>query len=323
MPTYDEAYYANYDGVSYADSVELHALFHHFADRVVSVLHPSKTLDAGCAIGRFVETLRSRGVEAYGFDISEYAISKADPSIKDYVKVATLTDPIEGTYDLVTCIEVIEHLPADEAPEAIANLCSVTDRVLLSSTPYEHEEPTHLNVQPPEYWSEMFAREGFFRNTEFDATFISPWAVLYERRRADLAERVRDYDRSFWRVRDENIKLRNALLAATSGGDDSESSNGSEANRLNAELAAAHARIEALEAEVIEQRHERLRIVDEAVGANRRAGQALGRVRELEGEVARLHSLRTRYEEVINSTTWQLSWKALAPYRALRERGGR
>lgn len=320
VPTYDEAYYANYGGVSYEDAGEFAALFHHFADRVVSTLAPSKTLDAGCAIGRFVESLRARGVEAYGIDVSEYAISRAADSIKPFVKVSSLTEPIDDTFDLITCIEVIEHLPADELDAAVANLTGATDRILLSSTPYEHEEPTHLNVQPPEYWSALFARFGFFRNVDFDATFISPWAALYERRRPELAERVRDYDRAYWRVRDENIRLRNALLEATSA---PVNTAGQALDAVEAERDAAHGRINDLEAQLLEARHDHLRSVDEALAADRRAGQALGRVRELEGEVARLLSLKDRYDAVVNSTTWKLTWKAMTPYREFRTRSGR
>lgn len=326
-PTYDEQYYASYGGVNYAESTEFAALFHHFADRVVATLNPTKTLDAGCAIGRFVEALRARGVEAYGFDVSDYAIGQADPSIGEYVWVGSLTEALPDTYDLITCIEVIEHLPAAEAPVAVANLCAATDRILLSSTPYEYEEPTHLNVQPPEYWSALFAAEGFFRVVDFDATFISPWAVLYERRPAQWADRVRDYDRSFWRLRDENVRLRNALLEATSNGGsgdpDITRADVLEWRERAQEADALGRRVDELESQLREAQHVRLRAVDASVAAERKAGTALGRVRELESEIARLQSLEHRYNEVINSTTWQLTWKALTPYRELRHRSGR
>lgn len=27
---------------------------------------------------------------------------------------------------------------------------------------------SHINVQPPEYWAQLFARQGFFRDVDFD-----------------------------------------------------------------------------------------------------------------------------------------------------------
>lgn len=316
--TYDEAYYATYES-PYEQSPQWMALFHHFADRIVGVLNPTSVLDAGCALGLLVQTLRQRGVEAYGIDISEYAIAHVDPSVAEYCRVATLTETLEDRYDLITCIEVIEHLPADEAEVAIANLCSATDRVLLSSTPSGYEEPTHLNVQPPEYWTALFARHGFFRNLDLDTSFISPWAVLFERQREDLPERVRAYDRSFWRQRDEILRLRTALLEA-SAAESAGAPEPAEPVDPNPEFVA---RIEQLEADLLTERHNRLRSIDEAESATARMGAALGRIAELEAEIARLTSLGDRHNDVVNSTTWRMMWRVMAPYRQARTRLGR
>ena len=46
------------------------------ADHIVKQIRPRKVLDAGCAKGFLVEALRDRGVEAYGIDLSEYAIGE-------------------------------------------------------------------------------------------------------------------------------------------------------------------------------------------------------------------------------------------------------
>lgn len=310
-PTYDEAYYATYAETPYEQNDEWLALFRHFADRIDAVLRPTTVLDAGCALGMLVQALRERGVEAYGIDISEYAISRVDPSVAEFCRVAPLTEPLTERYDLITCIEVIEHLPADEAEQAIANLCSATDRILLSSTPIEYEEPTHLNVQPPEYWTALMARQGFFRNLDLDTSFISPWAVLYERQRDDLPERVRAYDRAFWRQRDEILRLRTALLDASE-----------KASAAGPDPALTQ-RIEELEAALVAERHNRLRCVDEAESATARMGTALGRIAELEAEIAQLRSLGDRHRDVVNSTTWRLMWKVMAPYRQARHRLGR
>ena len=46
-----------------------------------------------------------------------------------------------------------------------------------------------MNVRPPEYWAEQFARQGFVRDVDFDASFITPWAVRF-RRSAEPLHRV-------------------------------------------------------------------------------------------------------------------------------------
>ncbi len=91
-------------------------------------------LDVGCAKGFLVECLRDRGVEAYGFDISEYAIGEVRPDIRAYCWVASVTDSIEGYYDLVTNIEGLEHVTENEALRAIENMTGHASQILFSTT---------------------------------------------------------------------------------------------------------------------------------------------------------------------------------------------
>ena len=63
--------------------------FGSIADRVVAEIRPKNTLDVGCAKGFLVEALRDRGVEAFGIDISEFAISEVRPDIQRYCRVAS------------------------------------------------------------------------------------------------------------------------------------------------------------------------------------------------------------------------------------------
>jgi hypothetical protein len=134
--------------------------------------------------------------------------------MRAFCAAGSITEPFGRRYGLITCIEVLEHLPKPDGALAIANLCGHTDDVLFSSTPNDHAEATHVNVQPPEYWAEQFARHGFFRDLDFDASFLTPWAARY-RRRDDAAHFiVREYERALWQVRQENQQLRAALNEA-------------------------------------------------------------------------------------------------------------
>src|SRR4030095_2109935 len=111
---------------------------------------------------------------------------QAPAAIRDRLRVASLTAPLDGRYDLIVCIEVLEHMPPAEAKAALANICAHTDDVLFSSSPTDFGETTHLNVQPPEAWAEAFAREGLLRDLDYDASYITPWAVRYRRRRESI-----------------------------------------------------------------------------------------------------------------------------------------
>lgn len=209
---FDQHYFATSCGEPYKRSDVWLNLFTSFAEKIQREIEPSTVLDAGCAMGFLVEKLRELGVEAWGVDISEYAIGEADSSIRDYCWVGSVTDPFPRKYDLVVSIEVLEHLQPRDAELAVSNLCAHTEDVLFSSTPYDYKEASHFNVQPVEYWAAQFAKESFIRDVDFDATFITPWAVRYRKTAQPIHRIVRDYERKFWFLWKENKDLREEIF---------------------------------------------------------------------------------------------------------------
>lgn len=208
MTHYDAYYYQHGCGRPYERTPEWLNFFGGIADKIVAGIGPRTVLDAGCAMGFLVEALRDRGVEAYGLDISEYAIGQVREDIRPYCTVGSLAQPLPRRYDLIISIEVLEHMPPVEAEHAISHFCAASDDVLFSSTPFDYKEATHFNVQSPEVWARQFAHHGFVRDVDFDASFIATWAVRF-RRTQELWPRVlSDYERRFWLLWKENTDLR-------------------------------------------------------------------------------------------------------------------
>ncbi len=201
---FDDYYFAHGCNTPYRRDEGWLAQFGRIADAIVREIEPQTVLDVGCAIGLLVETLRQRGVEAYGVDVSEYAIEQVHPAVREYCRVGGATEPFGRHYDLITCIEVLEHMAPEQAQPAIANLCAHTDKVLFSSSPFDYAEVTHFNVQPPEYWAQLFAQQNFFRDVDLDAGFLTPWAACFRRQDKPLAHVTADYERRFWHMRQES-----------------------------------------------------------------------------------------------------------------------
>ena len=304
--TFGEYYYAHDCGIPYERSEHWLNFFGGIADHIVRDLKPTTTLDAGCAIGLLVEQLRDRGVDAAGVDISDYANAQMPDEVREHCWVASLTEPIDRRFDLVTCVEVVEHMPAADVRAAIANLCSTTDRVLLSSSPHDYSEPTHLNVQPPEYWSSLMAANGFVRDFDYDASYLTPWAALYVRHPGGIAEVVRDYDRAWWHLHEEVTEVRAKVLDLQDklGLLDSEDSEVGALRRQQAEL-----------------KEEVLRLRDEVIGKDAELGGARGRIAEMDAHIQRYESMRQRLEAILGSKSWKLVWAAGAPVRKLRRSG--
>lgn len=200
---YNAEYYKEYDvgcgKVDYSDSEYTKGFLTQIAQKIADDLHPRTVLDAGCAMGHLVAALRDLGVEAYGVDISKYAISKVREDIRPFCKVGSLTEPLPAglpdRYDLVVTVEVLEHLYEDEGRQAIRNICKLTDEVLFTSTPDDFTEPTHVNVQQREYWCRVFFENGFVDDLNYRPRYLTSHALLF-RRSANMGRQIEDYERN-------------------------------------------------------------------------------------------------------------------------------
>jgi hypothetical protein len=209
---YDAHYYLTGCGRDYHRDDYWLKFFGDIARRIVQDLRPRTVLDAGCAMGYLVECLRQQGVEAWGVDISDYAISQVHPSVRPYCRVGSIAEPFERHYDLITCVEVLEHMPPAEGLRALENFCRHSDDVLFSSTPLDYKEATHYNVQPTEYWVEQFARYGFYRDVDFDSRFLTPWSLRFRRGREPVGRTLAAYQRRLWQLQQENEACRQLLV---------------------------------------------------------------------------------------------------------------
>jgi SAM-dependent methyltransferase len=162
---------------------------------------PGRALDAGCGHGAIVHELLDRGWDAYGFDASHWLIEQARVfrrDIADRFEVGRLPDvPIDGTFDLITSIEVLEHVA-----EPVETVRSLGRRLkpggrLIATTPNrrplipwwdaETSDPTHVNVHEPPWWRDAVRAAGL--EVRSVTTFVSV-PVLW-RAHPWLARRIR------------------------------------------------------------------------------------------------------------------------------------
>lgn len=274
---FDEHYYRHDCGIPYERNEHWLTFFGEVADGIVREFAPQRVLDVGCAMGFLVEALRARGVEAWGIDVSEFAISKADDSVQPFCAVASADEDLPrhfpSSFDLVTCVEVIEHIPSASARAATENLARWGRQILFSSSSDDFAEPTHVNVLPAEEWSAMLVEHGMVRDFDVDGTFLTPWTVVYTRSAVTPGALVRRYDRRLDRYRRENQGLRSGIV------------------RLQRAAADTEQRVQAtVEAETAERRTQDLHDLraELAVALERAAGQE-----------AQLADLRLHYDAAI------------------------
>jgi SAM-dependent methyltransferase len=144
---------------------------------------PRKILDVGCAKGFLVQALRERNIEVYGTDISRYAFDEAPENIKPYLQIANIShQPFpDKSFDLVVCMEVLEHLFPNNIFPAIAELYRLTSKYLFITVATLNNiyDRTHFSLFPRESWQWLFEHEGFVLDKKLSDAFIQSKMSLY------------------------------------------------------------------------------------------------------------------------------------------------
>lgn len=169
--------------------------FHARLAAVVRDQHPASVLDAGCGEGFVAETfLRAMpSISLTGFDPYEPSVKAARlRNPRGDFQVGDIYDiPFDDeSFDLVCCIEVLEHL--HDAPAALSELARVARKAVVLSVPHEPffclanaARGKNLDVTPkgsdPDHRN-FWSREAFghFVETELDVVNLTgsiPWTI--------------------------------------------------------------------------------------------------------------------------------------------------
>lgn len=117
-------------------------------------------LDVGCGEGWLTRALRQRGLEALGVD--------GDPldGVDQLIDLEGGELPDLGRFDLVSCLEVAEHVDQGAASRFVQWLTAHADVVLFSAAVPGQGGDGHVNERPAGYWVDLFAREGYVGSGE-------------------------------------------------------------------------------------------------------------------------------------------------------------
>lgn len=99
-------------------------------------------LDVGCGNGAFVNRLAGKYVRVCGVDRSEVALSFVRTERR--LARADQLPFASGEFDLVTCMEVIEHLPQGVYEQGLAEIVRVASKWVLISVPYREDRRLSL-----------------------------------------------------------------------------------------------------------------------------------------------------------------------------------
>jgi 2-polyprenyl-3-methyl-5-hydroxy-6-metoxy-1,4-benzoquinol methylase len=133
----------------------------HLASILIERYNPSSVIDAGCANGLYLKPFLDRRIDVLGYELSGEAFANAQiPNHR--ILIRDLSEPLQiKKADLAICLEVMEHIPEEDAGSVLDNLCQMADTIIFSAAIPGQGGHGHINCQYKEYWLALFTQRGF------------------------------------------------------------------------------------------------------------------------------------------------------------------
>jgi SAM-dependent methyltransferase len=145
------------------------------AQEIVRRFSIRSVLCLGCGKGYFVKAFHKFGVEAYGVDISEYAIRNCPKDIRDYLfqgDICDLSHFKTGQFEMVTAINVLEHIAVPDLYLAMDEAIRVSRGYVLFCVKTAQEnhlddsptmisgDKSHVSIYHKDWWKRAFESRG-------------------------------------------------------------------------------------------------------------------------------------------------------------------
>ena len=145
-------------------------------------------VDAGCACGSILKGFQKLNMRVLGVDLNQHMIDVGKENFGFYANelhCGSISDTpaLTESVDLVHTAQVLEHIPEehmDAILQEFSRIIKKTGRVFICLDAVKDGEtkemymgdPTHVNIQPIEYWYRLFAKHGFMFDVEAYNKFV-------------------------------------------------------------------------------------------------------------------------------------------------------
>lgn len=184
MTEFNKEYFDNGLGSNYGGDSAEYTLENYLpqkravANKIISLIGIPKTVMClGAGRGFQMIAFKYLGIDVSGVDISEYAVETSPEELKGKLVVGDISDnkymatyPV-GTYELVTGLDVLEHIPVPKLYNAILHSIRISSNYVMINIPIKNtdDEPdesatstdaTHVSIYSPSWWIAKYLQIG-------------------------------------------------------------------------------------------------------------------------------------------------------------------
>jgi cyclopropane fatty-acyl-phospholipid synthase-like methyltransferase len=148
----------------------------HYMVTELGMTRNDTVIDFGCAKGFLVKALCILDIDAFGCDVSKYALSEADSAIKDKVwHISGVDDPkmFRDNYSWCIAKDVFEHIPEGQLRFLVERIAHHAEKMFVAVPladaddaityiiPEYDKDVTHVIRKSFDWWSKLFSENGW------------------------------------------------------------------------------------------------------------------------------------------------------------------
>ena len=149
---------------------------------IIEIYHPTSYVDCGAALGDLVNEALTQQIDAYGIEGSEACFPYLQCP-REHMLILDLSVPIiiPRKYDVLTCFEVAEHIEEQSVDIFIANICQMSNNLVISICDYGPTTKIHPTVKPHSWWLKKFNVYQFVRCVDKESILKQYWEPIKQR----------------------------------------------------------------------------------------------------------------------------------------------
>jgi len=134
------------------------------APYIIKKFNPNSLVDFGCGDGSWLKPFLDRNIDITGIEGDWIKNTNTKIPLENYIlsNFEKKNIKIEGKFDFVLCLEVLEHLNEEIGLYLIKKMTSISDLILFSAAIPGQGGTNHINERWQSHWINLFKSYSYF-----------------------------------------------------------------------------------------------------------------------------------------------------------------